>query len=86
MCVCVCVCVCVYQTLLQDQDATQGQFYAAFHGFLNSALFSSKLVAISRLKSDLLFTHNWKENRWIHSFLKDISAMCNALNLVKGLY
>ena len=31
-----------------------------------------------RVSSALLFTHNWRENNWIHTFPKGISAMWNA--------
>ena len=38
-----------------------------------------------RTKSALLFTHSWKENNWIHTFPKGISAMWNAISLVRDL-
>ena len=28
----------------------------------------------------ILFTHRWRENNWIHTFHKDISAMWNAIS------
>ena len=36
-------------------------------------------------KPALLFTHSWRENNWIHTFPKDISAMWNAISLVQDL-
>ena len=33
----------------------------------------------------LLFTHSWRENNWIHTFPKGISAMWNAISLVQDL-
>ena len=38
-----------------------------------------------RIKSVLLFTHIWRENNWIYTFLKGISAMWNAISLVQDL-
>ena len=38
-----------------------------------------------RTQSALLFTHSWRENNWIHTFPKDISAMGNAISLVQDL-
>ena len=32
-----------------------------------------------------LFTHSWRENNWIHTFPKGISAMWNAISLVQDL-
>ena len=33
----------------------------------------------------ILFTHCWKENSWIHTFLKGISVVWNANSLFQGL-
>ena len=33
----------------------------------------------------LLFTHSWRENNWIHTFPKGISAMWNAISHVQDL-
>ena len=46
---------------------------------------SPRLVASSRLKNQcvLLFTHCWRENNWIHTFPKSISAMWNAISLAQ---
>ena len=38
-----------------------------------------------RTQSALLFTHNWRENNWIHTFPKGISVMWNAIGLVQDL-
>ena len=48
---------------------------------------SPRLVASSRPKnqSALLFTHSWRENNWIHTFPKGLSAMWNAISLVQDL-
>ena len=32
-----------------------------------------------RTQSALLFTHRWRENNWVHTFPKGISAMWNAI-------
>ena len=34
-------------------------------------------IKVTRAQSALLFTHDWKENSWIHTFPKDISPSCN---------
>ena len=31
------------------------------------------------------YTHSWRENNWIHTFPKGISAMWNAISLVQEL-
>ena len=36
-------------------------------------------------QSLLLFTHSWRDNYWIHTFPKGISAMWNAISLVQDL-
>ena len=48
---------------------------------------SPRLMAALRLKNQsvLLFTHSWRENNWIHTFPKGISAMWNANSLVQDL-
>ena len=33
----------------------------------------------------IVFTHSWRENNWIHTFAKGISAMWNAISLVQDL-
>ena len=38
-----------------------------------------------RTQSAILFTHSWRENNWIHTFPKGISAMWNAISLVQDL-
>ena len=38
-----------------------------------------------RTQSVLLITHNWRENNWIHTFPKGISAIWNAISLVEDL-
>ena len=48
-----------------------------FKRSLNSEFF---LLQGWRIQSALLFTHNWRENNWIHNFPKGISAMWNAMS------
>ena len=36
-----------------------------------------------RTQSVLLFTHNWRENNWNHTFPKGSSTMWNAISLVQ---
>ena len=38
-----------------------------------------------RTQFALQFTHNWKENNWIQTFPKGISAMWNEISLVQDL-
>ena len=38
-----------------------------------------------RNQSALLFTHSWRENNWIDTFPKGISAMWNAISFVQDL-
>ena len=38
-----------------------------------------------RTQSALLSTHSWRENHWIHTFLKGISAIWNAINIIQDL-
>ena len=61
------------------QDMTQGQFLAEFNRFEFRAFFLLDLLHY------LLFTHSWRENNWIHTFPKGISAMWNAITLVQDL-
>ncbi len=57
---------------------TQGQFLS---GVCIQSFPSPRLVA----QSALLFTYSWRENNWIHTFPKGISAMWNAISLVSDL-
>ena len=68
------------------QDMTQGQFLSGVYRF-EFSFPSPRLVASPKLKSQsaLLFTHSWRENNWIHTFPKGISAMWNAISLVQDL-
>ena len=70
----------IYPTSPKEQDTTQGHSFKQSLTGLNSEFFSLRLVAISRPKSLVcpLFTHNWGENSWIHTFPKGISTMWNA--------
>ena len=81
--ICVCVCVCLFtQHLCLKQN-----FWAEFNRFeFRVFLFLDWLTYKSyRAHSTLLFTHRWRENSWIHTFLKDISAMWNTNSLFKNL-
>ena len=64
------------------QDMTQGQFLS---GVSMQSFLSPQLVASPRTQSALIFTHSWRENNWIHTVPKCISAMWNAIRLVQGL-
>ena len=52
---------------------------------LRSGRIWHKVNFLSGNQSVQLFTHSWRENNWIHTFPKDISAMWNAINLVQDL-
>ena len=53
---------------------------------LNSELFICSLPCQGEwVQSALLFTHNWRENNWIHNFPHDIRAVWNAKSLIKVL-
>ena len=67
------------------QDMTQGQFLEEFNrfefrGFL---LLDYLLHQGWKTQSVLLFTNSWRDNNWIHTFPKGISAMWNAISLVQ---
>ena len=47
--------------------------------------YTSCLTKAVRTQSALLFAHSWRENNWIHTFPKGISAMWNAICLVQDL-
>ena len=73
---------------LLGQDMTQSQFFKrSLTGFdFRVFLLLDKLPHQGwRTQSALLFTHSWRENIWIHTFPKDISAMWNAISLVQDL-
>ena len=38
-----------------------------------------------RTQSSLLFTHSWKENHWINTFPKGITAIWNANSIIQDL-
>ena len=65
------------------QDMTQDQLTG-----LNSEFSFSKTSFLTKAEEPSLpyyFTHCWKENNWIHTFPKGISAMWNAMSLVQDL-
>ena len=77
----------IYQPLPLGQVMTQGQFLSGVKQVWIQSFLSPRLVASPRLEnqSSLLFTHSWKENNWINTFPKGISAMWNAISLVQDL-
>ena len=62
----------------------QGQFLSRVEQVWIQSFPSPRLVASPRLKNQaaLLFTHSWKENNWIHTFPKGISAMWKTISLI----
>ena len=55
---------------------------------LNSEFSFSKTSCLTKAEEPSLpyyFTHSWRENNWIHTFPKGISAMWNAISLVQDL-
>ena len=82
-----CLRIHIYPTPPLEQDMTQSQFLSRVQQAWIKSFHSPRLVATSRQKiqSALLFTHSWRENNWIHTFPKGISAMWNAINLVPDL-
>ena len=63
------------------QDMTRGQFNRFEFGvFLLLDLLPHQGW---RTQSVLLLTHSWRENNWIYTFRKGISAMWNAISLVQ---
>ena len=55
---------------------------------LNSAFSFSSTSCFTKAEEPsllLLFTRSWRENNWIHTFPKGISAMWNAISLVEDL-
>ena len=100
VCVCICVylrtgvevylhvCVRIYlPNPPHEQEETQGQIFVEFNWFeFRVFLFLDWLPNLGwRPQSALLFTHNWKEDIWIHTFPKGVSAMWNANSPVQDL-
>ena len=76
--------LCYLPTPPLGQDMTQGQFFNRFE--FRVVLLLDKLPHQGwRTQSVLLFTHSWRENNWIHTFPKGISAMWNAISLAQDL-
>ena len=72
----------IYPTPPLGQDMTQGQFFKQSLTGLNSEFSFSKTSCLTKAEEPslaLLFTHSWRENNWIYTFLKGISAMWNAI-------
>ena len=72
------LCMDLATPLLQTGCYTMSVFKQSIIS-LNSSLPSPRLVAIPRLKSPVCHTinHSWRENSWIHTFPKGISAIWN---------
>ena len=62
------------------QDMTQDHFLSRVQQVWIPSFPSPRLLLLT-----LLFIHSWWENIWIHTFPKGISAMWNAIRLVKDL-
>ena len=70
------------------QDMTQGQFFKRSLTGLNSEFSFSYTSCLTKAEEPSLpfyFNHIWRENNWIHTFPKGISAMWNAISLVQDL-
>ena len=72
---------------LLNLSATSQFFKWSLTGFLNSMFsFSSTSCHVQVwAQSAQLFTYSWRENSWIHTFLKGICIMWNANCLVQDL-
>ena len=62
---------------------TQGQFLSGVQQVWIQSFSSPSCFQGWRTQSLLLFTHSWRENNWIHTFPKGISAMRKAIILVQ---
>ena len=69
------------------QNMTQGQFLTGVYQVWIQTFPSPRLVASPRMKNTVCptLTHSGRENNWIHTFPKGISAMWNAISLVQCL-
>ena len=68
------------------QDMTQGQFLSGVQQVWIQSFPSPRLVASPRLKNLVYPTiYPWRENNWIHTFPKGVSAIWNAISLVQDL-
>ena len=76
------MCVCVYlPTLPYELDRTQCQFLSSVY----PEFFFSLIDCHKKAKEHSLpnyFIYSLRENSWIHTFPKGISALCNAISLV----
>ena len=70
-----------------NQNVTQGQFYAEFNRFEFEVFLPLHRLPYQgwTAQSAPLFTHSWGEKNWIHNFPKGISVMWNANSLVQDL-
>ena len=74
MCVCVCVCVCVCAA--QKGCGIGSIFKRNLTGLISEFSFSKTLPIQGQITQSVLqFTHSRRENNWIHTFPKSISAM-----------
>ena len=70
------------------QDVTQGQFLSGVYQiWIQKFSFSqtSCLTKAEETSQSYYFFHSCRENNWIHTFPKGISAMWNAISLVQDL-
>ena len=97
--ICVYVCVCVGNATavqwISNSDFLAPKPLSYDEGFINLLSFginSRVFLLLNRLPYQgwtalftLLFTHSWRENNWIYTFLKGISSVWNAISFVKNL-
>ena len=71
----------IYQPLRSDRIWHKVNSLAEFHRFEFRVFLLLDWLPHQgwRSQSALLFTHRWRENNWIHTFPKGISAMWNAV-------
>ena len=77
----------IYPTPPLGQDMTQGQFKQSLTG-LNLEFSFSEISCLAKAEEPSLpyyFIHSWRENIWIHTFPKGISALWNTISLVQDL-
>ena len=95
---CICICSCVVVMLKMFMYTTQLPYLptpSTQVGYDSRSIFKRSLTDLNFLdqlphqgwgpQSVLLFTHSWRENNWIHTFPKGISAMWNAISLIQDL-
>ena len=68
----------IYPTSPHEQDAIQDQLFYAKLGFNLESSFSYTGCFTKVKELSLPYYLLWKENSWMHTFPKDISAIWNA--------